>query len=130
MPLGDQRAHVVDGDGRDGRMPALAEVYRTVGALARSVARAPEPLDGDGDGRRRFLATPPSRDVLAIRIAATAAVTTYVATLRRNGVPPERMLILVKDAVRDAASGVLSGTDVGIVLDAVVRWSIEAYYAT
>lgn len=65
----------------------------------------------------------------ALRLALRDSVTAYVRRLHDEQVPPERMLVLVKEAVREATP---AGTDVlegRELMESVVRWSIEAYYA-
>ena len=65
----------------------------------------------------------------ALRLTLRASVTAYVRRLHDEQVPPERMLVLVKDAVRaatPASADVLEGRE---LMESVVRWSIEAYYA-
>ncbi|GJG85802.1 hypothetical protein tb265_09830 [Gemmatimonadetes bacterium T265] len=75
-----------------------------------------------------------ARDVLrteldATRVALCDAVRALAARLRADGAPPERMLVLVKDAVRGGAP---AGTDPAVVRELMgdaVRCGIGAYYA-
>ena len=53
-----------------------------------------------------------------------------LATLERTkGVPPEKMLMLLKGIVLDAEGEKLDAADARSLMDDVVRWGIEAYYA-
>jgi hypothetical protein len=67
---------------------------------------------------------------LAFRAQLRASVTAYVRRLRAERVPPQRMLVLVKSVVREGAPTELEAIDARDLMSAVVRWSIEAYYAT
>jgi hypothetical protein len=64
----------------------------------------------------------------ALRAELRAAVTAYVRYLRVDGVPPERMLVLVKSAIREAAPPELDAHEARDLVEDVVRWSVEAYY--
>ena len=59
------------------------------------------------------------------------AVSTYSRYLRDEGVPPERMLPQVKMAVCNviASEGWKDRAVEQLVLENVVRWAIDAYYA-
>ncbi len=57
-----------------------------------------------------------------------ASVTAYVHHLRADGLPPERMLVLVKSAVHDATPAALDVDEARRLMEDVVRWSVEAYY--
>jgi hypothetical protein len=59
--------------------------------------------------------------------ALRGCLTLYVATLRALAVPPERVIIAVKDLVRDAASN--TGVDIRALTSAAVEWAIQGYYA-
>jgi hypothetical protein len=70
-------------------------------------------------------------DRSAPTVALYEAVCKYVAELRTHGLPPERMLVLVKELMRGTAPD--SVTSRAVHLDAdllrmVVTWSIDAYY--
>ena len=54
-------------------------------------------------------------------------VSRYTRALRADGQPPERVLALVKQAVEPALVG--RSTERREVLESVVRWFVEAYYA-
>lgn len=53
-------------------------------------------------------------------------LTTYVATLRALATPPERVIVAVKDLVRDAASE--TPVDIRPLTAAAVEWAIAGYY--
>ena len=89
--------------------------------------------DGPGSERERLLAA--ARQLVAAeRPAADDAevplrleVSRYTRALRADGQPPERVLALVKQAVEPALLG--RSTERREVLESVVRWFVEAYYA-
>ena len=89
----------------------------------RSVHDAPIPmLDTLGDS---------ASDPLVRLLAELRAVTTrYVVGLRADGAPPEQMLVRVKAMVREAlaAEGWHDPESTRSLIDAVVGWSIDAYY--
>lgn len=65
----------------------------------------------------------------AARAHLCETVGTLAARLRRDGLPPQQMLVVVKDAVRAAAptaAEVLAARD---VMSDAVRCGIDAYYA-
>ncbi|HUQ84621.1 MAG TPA: hypothetical protein VM076_25940 [Gemmatimonadaceae bacterium] len=62
-----------------------------------------------------------------IRAALEEAVHMYARALRRLEVPPERTLVLVKDAVRAELQTV--DRDTRLLMEDVARWCIKAYYA-
>jgi hypothetical protein len=84
---------------------------------------------------QRVLRTPAlvyaTASAIATAVASDAvlreAIRRYATCLRDEGEPPERALVLVKAAVRDAVASD-TPTGVGIMLDAV-RWAIDGYYA-
>ena len=69
------------------------------------------------------------RDWDALQAALRSSVTAYVRRLHDQQVPPERMLVLVKEAVRDATTTDTDVLEGRALMESVVRWSIEAYYA-
>jgi hypothetical protein len=91
-------------------------------AVLRSRARAL--LDGEA-----LPAPSGRRDGPAARQDARVAVTTFAEQLRTDGAPPERMLVVLKAAVRDSAPGTLDPHQLHALTEDVVRWSIEAFYA-
>ena len=82
-------------------------------------------------GTEAVLSTPPraSRESEALRAALRTSVTAYVRRLHDEQVPPQRMLVLVKEAVREAAPAHIDVLERRDLMESVVRWSIEAYYA-
>lgn len=59
-----------------------------------------------------------------------AAVTAYAENLRHEGVPPERALVLLKDAVQSGLAGTCDDEPVAEqLLHEGVEWCITAYYA-
>jgi hypothetical protein len=48
---------------------------------------------------------------------------------RAKGVPPEKVLMLLKGLIVDADAEKLDAVDARSLTDDVVRWGIEAYYA-
>jgi hypothetical protein len=67
-------------------------------------------------------------EALALRAQLRASVTAYVLHLRAGGAPPERMLVEVKSAVREATPPELDTFEARDLMEDVVRWSVEAYY--
>ena len=63
------------------------------------------------------------RDKLRDTVAAIAGLE------RARGVPPEKVLMLLKGLVIDADAERLDAGDVRSLTNDVVRWGIEAYYA-
>ena len=59
------------------------------------------------------------------------AVQQYVKTLKRAGVPPERVVALLKSTIEDGLGGVTASDVPGNedLMGDGVRWGIEAYYA-
>ena len=108
------------------------EATRTLTRLAEAMAargvgrRAPRLLYVQPEGARR---RPPDTNA-AERDAARSAVCSFVVQLREHGVPPERMLVDVKGVAREASVGVLDPTSTRALVDDVVRWSVEAFYAS
>lgn len=105
------------------------------------VRRALHDLRVESELRRRSvpdapvaqLATPgdSASDPLVRLLAELRAVTTrYVVGLRAEGAPPEQMLVRVKAMVRAAlaAEGWRDPESTRSLTDAVVGWSIDAYY--
>ncbi len=66
---------------------------------------------------------------LAIRDRLRETVAALAALERAKGVPPEKMLTLLKDMVNDAEAEKLDVSVARLLMDDVVRWGIEAYYA-
>jgi hypothetical protein len=55
------------------------------------------------------------------------SVTTYAVELRRDKVLPERVIVLMKSAIRESDD--VRDRNHRAVLDDVVRWAVDAYYA-
>ena len=64
-------------------------------------------------------------DLRALRALARAAATAYARQLRAEGLPPERMLVLVKAATSHHG---FPGFGAQALTNDIVRWSIEAYF--
>ena len=62
------------------------------------------------------------------RAALSATVARYAVLLRALGEPPERTLVLIKSAFREATPH--QNEDSRAALEDVVKWIVEAYYAT
>lgn len=68
-------------------------------------------------------------DTQRLRDDVRDAVAAVAGFERARGGPPERMLIVLKELVFDAGVGRLEGCVTQSLLDDVVHWGIEAYYA-
>ena len=120
-----------DGDGALGsrghlrvtleRVHAAIAASSAGGLRSRSLLASAEPLAAES-GRL-------VRASQSLREQLRASVGAYARRLRTDGVPSERMLVLVKSAVRDATPRELDAIEARELMDEVVRWSIEAYYA-
>jgi len=118
---------------------SVAELHDALARLATTIAAAGGPAPRSSAvlrARARSLLegeAPPApsgrRDGPAARRDARAAVTTFAEQLRTDGAPPERMLVVLKAAVRDSAPGMLDPHQLHALTEDVVRWSIEAFYA-
>jgi hypothetical protein len=64
-------------------------------------------------------------DLIALRAMARAAATAYARQLKAEGLPPERMLVLVKEATSYQG---FPGFGAQELTNDIVRWSIEAYF--
>jgi hypothetical protein len=65
--------------------------------------------------------------LIAERLHETVA--TIATQLRTNGAPPEKVLTLLKSFVIDAEADRLEGAVARSLIEDVVRWGIEGYYA-
>jgi hypothetical protein len=84
--------------------------------------------------------TPATPDAIRAALAAAAAsrnyesrdlreaVSQFASDLHANGVPPERMLITVKQLADDSSLTGVSDWWRSIVTDRLVRWAVEGYY--
>ena len=79
---------------------------------------------------RESPALPPSVAPLSAesRARVRASVTAFVRQLRLQGMPPEAVIVQVKEAAHEALPAPMPGTDSRAVIEDVVRWSIAAYY--
>jgi hypothetical protein len=67
---------------------------------------------------------------IALRDELRGTIAALVCAERASGVPPERMLAMLKGLALDAVdASAMTGTDARSLIDDVVRWGIEAYYA-
>jgi hypothetical protein len=58
------------------------------------------------------------------------AVQTYAGLLRRDGVPPERALLLIKSAIKSGVEATTCGeVEADRLVGDGVTWGIHAYYA-
>jgi len=64
----------------------------------------------------------------AMREQLRHVVTSYVSILRLEGTPPERVIVQVKTAV-EACDLSLDAKRRRQVMEEVVRWAVDAYYA-
>jgi hypothetical protein len=64
----------------------------------------------------------------ALRDQLRAAVTAYVRDLRDDGLPSERVVVLVKSAIREATPPELDPSEARQLMADAVRWTVEAYY--
>ena len=73
-----------------------------------------------------------SRELVAasrdLREQLRHVVTSYVSLLRLDGTPPERVIVQVKTAVESSALP-LEPSRRRQVMEEVVRWAVDAYYA-
>lgn len=63
-----------------------------------------------------------------VRAQLRESVRAYACRLRADGVPPERMLVLVKTAIREAIPPELDAFEAPALTGALVRESIMAFY--
>jgi hypothetical protein len=127
MATPDGATEATDGIGSRGHLQRTLEraraAIRTSGELtadSRSVVARSEELVGVS--AQRVQAS------LALRALLRASVTAYARRLHADGVPPQRMLVLVKTAVREATPAQLDPYEARDLMEDVVRWSVEAYY--
>ncbi len=117
-----------------GRFPAVPDgvtaltsavhdsAVRAAVALGRvhAVARIPALLD---------VRDPLTLELTVARDALCDAVGALAACLRRDGLPPQRMLVLVKDAVRTVSPLPAEALAAREIMSDAVRCGIAAYYA-
>ena len=101
---------------------------------ARAAILASQALTGRSHSllaRSEALAGASARSVeesVALRAEIRASVVAYTRRLKLEGLPSERMLVLVKTAVREAVPPELDAVELRELLEDAVRWSVEAYY--
>lgn len=64
--------------------------------------------------------------LLVAREELEATVRGYARLLRVLGTPPERMLLLLKETVRERVPS--HGVEARAIMEDVVRWGVKAYY--
>ena len=111
--------------GTGGTIPAA----RTTALSDRSRFGAPEPSP-ETDGAT----APESRrdgreEEAAARVALRQAVEHYARDLRRQGVPPERMIVAVKGVVKRATASAHPLPEPEYLIPDLVQWSITAYFS-
>lgn len=109
---------------------AKALLARVVDAIAEARAQKRRSLELLSQSRERVEwsdtlvgQSQPVRDRLRETVTALASLE------RTKGVPPEKMLVLLKAILVEAKAEKLDASDAQSLLDDVVRWGIEAYYA-
>lgn len=80
--------------------------------------------------RERRAADREHREGDSARLALRAATAAYVRHLREAGEPPERTLVRVKGILSEAQTSEQQPQERVRLHEDVMRWSIEAYYAT
>ena len=121
---------LVEGDGLGSRESVRETLDRVRNVLSESRERRIR--SGGALGRASELLAGSEvalQDSQAVREQLRAAVMAYVHRLHADGEPPERVLVLVKSAVRDAVPAEFSVADEDRLVADAVRWSIEAYFA-
>jgi hypothetical protein len=121
-------------DGTDPRTPLvrearalLARVVTTIVAAKERTARGQELIARSHEHlvwSDAFLA-----DAAAHRHALRAVVGKLARLERAQGVPPEKMLVLMKDLLRAANAGTLARDEARALTEDIVLWSIEDYFA-
>jgi hypothetical protein len=126
-PLG-RPSHSPPGDGAVGSPEHLHVTFeRAVAATDRAVGLWLSRTSGRAADDPRVVASgETSSDVRSLRALVRASATAYARRLRNAGVPPERMVVLVKEA---ACQSNAIGAAVQELTSDMVRWSIEAYFA-
>jgi|SRR5581483_1299702 len=105
-------------------------LIRVVDRVARAKAQHARSLESLDESRERVLWSDQlvGRSV-AIRDRLRDSVAALAASERAKGVPPEKMLIELKSMVLDVEDDKLDVALARSLMDDVVRWGIEAYYA-
>ena len=113
----------------DARVRDLADVADRSGR--------PPRLADDGERARARLEGARSREAAdreraaedAAKAELRVAVERYARDLRRQGVPPERMIVAVKGVVRRAAAAPHALPEPEHLIPDLVQWSVAAYFA-
>jgi len=105
-------------------------VIAVAAELARTRAIAAELAVIADDGYEKEVARASER-CEELRRSLRMAINAYAETLRRNGVPPERAVVLIKAAMRDGLGSVGACEDLedDEIFGEGVAWGIESYYA-
>jgi hypothetical protein len=99
---------------------AAAVADQAVGLWLARNSKQSTPVDAQPDAHDQA-----GDDVRALRAMVRAAATVYARQLRAQGLPPERMLVLVKQATSHQG---IPGFGAQELTNDIVRWSIEAYF--
>ncbi|HEX6059550.1 MAG TPA: hypothetical protein VFZ11_11100 [Gemmatimonadaceae bacterium] len=117
-----------------------SEMHAAFDARVRGLAdvgQRPARLGDDGDRARARLEGARSREAAdreraaedAAKAELRVAVERYARDLRRQGVPPERMIVAVKGVVRRAAAAPHALPEPEHLIPELVQWSVAAYFA-
>lgn len=112
------------------RSPAEVEQLRTRASLVREHVRAVVASSAPihfADFSRLAEGDPLLVIAESTREEIRAAVGEYALLLRDLGTPPEKAVVAVKSVVGEAACASDSRPD--LIMPAIVRWAIEAYYS-
>lgn len=109
---------------------AQALLARVVDAIAETKAQRAHSMELLSQSRERvtWSDTLVGRS-LTVRDRLRDTVSALASLERAKGVPPEKMLMLLKGIVIDAEAEKLDAAEARSLMDDVVRWGIEAYYA-
>lgn len=110
-------------DGRERLRTAIAAICAHTEESHSAIAHATELMGG---ARRPRLDASALRPELVAELRA--ALTAHVRSLRDATVPAERVVVLVKELVRDSTPPNAELSAARALLEEVVRWSIEIYY--
>jgi hypothetical protein len=106
---------------------------RLASAIANIAATRPRELrstPSHDQAAERVVTSPGSaEDPSAVRLELRTTVAALARSLRAAGLPPERMLTLVKLEVTEADPDILREPMGRLLMSDVVRWSIEAFYS-
>jgi len=68
------------------------------------------------------------RVVVSSRATTRASVIAFARRLRADGIPCERVIVRLKDELRQAAAAKLGTLATNELMDLAVRWAIDAFY--